>query len=245
MAVDRGLQDQPRIVEPRSATGVHTLSAGGQEPHAPVRPCRVLRRPFDMQQCMPREVGRFAQRKRALQQRRAADRKDRGREQPFDMQAGISAGTVADRQVDAVPFEIGESFAGVQSKVDFRFPFAEPLQPRDQPFRGDRRGRADGQQAVVARLRQRLRCRGQQFETLAQRRQRRLRLVGQQQRPGQPAEQRVSAMGLQRLDLMADRRRRDMQLLGGLRETQMTRCGLEGTERIERCDPVGHASRIS
>jgi hypothetical protein len=49
---------------------------------------------------------------------------------------------------------------------------------------------------------------------------------------------------LKRLDLLADSARRHVQLLGGKLETQVPRGGLEGPERIERWQDVGHRSAV-
>src|SRR5690606_41996252 len=55
----------------------------------------------------------------------------------------------------------------------------------------------------------------------------------------EPAEQRQAEMRLERFHLMADRRRRHMQLGRGLAEAEMPRRGLESAQRVER----GQASR--
>ena len=69
-----------------------------------------------------------------------------------------------------------------------------------------------------------------------------LALVGQQQAPVEPAEQQHPQMLLQRPDLMADRGLGHVQLAGGPGEAQMARRGLEGAQRRERRQALGHGS---
>ena len=55
------------------------------------------------------------------------------------------------------------------------------------------------------------------------------------------AEQRPAEIRLERLDLMADRRRGHVELFGRLGEAQVARGGLEGAQRVERRKTSGHA----
>ena len=64
--------------------------------------------------------------------------------------------------------------------------------------------------------------------------------IGQLDRPRAAVEQRQAELLLERADLVAQRRRRDMQLLGRLGEAQMAGDRLEGFQRIERGQRLRH-----
>jgi hypothetical protein len=83
---------------------------------------------------------------------------------------------------------------------------------------------------------------GQTVEAFAQRRNGQLAGIGQQQGPGHPAEQGQADEVLQSLHLMADRRRCDVELPGGLGEAQVPCRGLEGAQGIQRGDASAHGS---
>ena len=67
-----------------------------------------------------------------------------------------------------------------------------------------------------------------------------LSVVGQQQGAVEAAEQLALEPLLQGLDLVADGRLGDVQLLGGAGEAQMPRRGLEGAQSVERRQALGH-----
>ena len=68
-----------------------------------------------------------------------------------------------------------------------------------------------------------------------------LRLLRQRQRTVLADEQANAELFLQPLDLVADRGLRDVQLGGGLGETQMPGRGLEGAQSIQRRQPCCHS----
>src|SRR5437899_12096678 len=68
-----------------------------------------------------------------------------------------------------------------------------------------------------------------------------LRLQRQLQLTVLADEQANAELFLQPLDLVADRGLRDVQLGGGLGETQMPGRGLEGAQSIQRRQPGGHS----
>src|SRR5258706_56728 len=77
------------------------------------------------------------------------------------------------------------------------------------------------------------------IEAFAQLRQQCLPGTRQLEAPRQAPEQPQTEVLFQPLDLVTDRRRRDMQLLGGDCETQMTRRSDEGTQRIQGREAFG------
>jgi hypothetical protein len=85
---------------------------------------------------------------------------------------------------------------------------------------------------------------GETAEPGAQLRQEGLGRLGQDQLLVQPLEQPHAQAILKRLDLLADSARRHVQFLGGKLEAQVSRGGLEGPERIERWQEVGHRSAV-
>ena len=117
---------------------------------------------------------------------------------------------------------------------------AEAVEPRHQPFGREGGIEADRDSAALLVGAQQVGGVGQLVETVPHGRQGGLAGLGQPERAGQAPEQRDAHLFLKRLDLVADRRRGDMQLLGGLGEAQMPRRGLEGAQRIERGQVAGH-----
>jgi len=70
-----------------------------------------------------------------------------------------------------------------------------------------------------------------------------LALVGQRKHAIGPVEQRDAEEFLQHFHLVADRRRRDVELMTRPDEAQMARRGLEAAERVERRQPGGRGFR--
>ena len=215
------------------ACGVDPGDACGLQPHPPSGAAGVLLGAVVVQQRqVAQQIGRSCG--AVAPQAGAADRHDALVEQLFDHEARILAETVADRAVDAVVGEGHEVHRGGDAHVDVRMQRLEALQPRHQPLRREGRRHGNGKHpGVVQRLETRERFVDLR-EGLAQARQQRLALVGQQQVPVGAPEQHVAQMVLQQLDLLADRGGGHEQLLGGAREAQMARGGDEGAQRVER-----------
>ena len=86
--------------------------------------------------------------------------------------------------------------------------------------------------------------RGQAVERVADAGKQRVPGVGQRQRAAVPAEQREAEMLFEHAELVADRGRRDRQLVRCLRYAKLARGGLERAQRIERRElPRGAGSR--
>jgi hypothetical protein len=111
-----------------------------------------------------------------------------------------------------------------------------------QPLGGEGGGDRDGQAPAIDRGGEHRGGLGQPVEGFAQRRQRDLGGVGEQQALGGAFEQRSPDIVLEILDLLADRARRHRQLVGGAAEVQMAGRGLEGAQRIERRQPAAFHS---
>ena len=104
---------------------------------------------------------------------------------------------------------------------------AEAMQPRHQPARGERRRRAQREHAAALVCADPLNRLHETLEALAELGQAGARGLRQCQRAILAHEQPHTEVILQRLDLMAHRRRRDAQLGGGLLDAQLTGRGLE------------------
>jgi hypothetical protein len=78
-------------------------------------------------------------------------------------------------------------------------------------------------------------------EARSQAGKKRLAGVGQEQRVASATEEPDLEIVLERLHLMADRGHGDAQLVGGLRDAQVTPRRLEGTERVERGYVLRHS----
>ncbi|EWS52453.1 hypothetical protein X551_04762 [Methylibium sp. T29] len=107
------------------------------------------------------------------------------------------------------------------------------LDARQQPQRGERREGVEVHAAPAARAAdlahagieplQRRRHRSEQRDTVA----------GEGDAAGAAGEQRAADLVLQRLDLAADGRLREVQLLGRGTEAEVARDGLEGADRAD------------
>jgi hypothetical protein len=126
-----------------------------------------------------------------------------------------------------------------QAQVDLRVHGPEPPQALGQPLDAEGRGQAQRQRAPARRVAQARRLPGNGVERLAGHAHQRPALLGQRQLAGHAPEQGHTQVRFQQLDLMADRRLGDEELLGGLGEGQMARPGLEGAERVERRQTAG------
>jgi hypothetical protein len=107
-------------------------------------------------------------------------------------------------------------------------------QLRHQPLAGERARARHPQRRLHVLFHQQRHCGSQRIKTIAQGRIEPRAGAGQQQRPRAPLKQFYPARLFQLPDLVADRRRRDAELVGGRRKTLMPGGGLEGMERAKR-----------
>lgn len=169
-----------------------------------------------------------------LDQPRAAHGEHRLGREGLDLQARIVAGAVADRGVDVVGRELAQPLARVETDLRALRMLAESLQSRHQPLAGERRRDADRQRALLLFLaqgregpRERIQAGGDVGHRTRSRR-------GQRQAAGLAPEQPHAEVVLQRLQLVADRRRRHAELVSRPRETALTRGRLERSQCVHR-----------
>ena len=181
--------------------------AGGAQPRAP-----GVGRLRDVDQRVLREIGGPAQRRIARGELRAAHREEVEIDDRLAVQAFPGAGAEADRHVDRVAREVGVAQRGLE--LDRRRPGA----------RASKSGRFGHQPALAERLErahaQRARRRPERILRRLELRERDVdgrevapALVGEREARVQPLEERDAEVLLERLDLPAERRRRDVQLL--------------------------------
>jgi hypothetical protein len=153
-------------------------------------------------------------------ERRAADRCGIG-ERPFSIAYG---------GVDSARREVDNRVGGMQPKINLGKIPAQRFQPRRQPVSEKRGGRGQGdlrRPGAVAKLRDdrrdRRKARPSDFvERCALRRK--------SDAPRRAVEHATAQIGLKLSDLMADRRGRNCELVGGLPEARSPRDGLERTQ---------------
>jgi hypothetical protein len=145
--------------------------------------------------------------------------------------------------MDVLADEIDHPHRGIDAQVDLRMTDAKAFEARHQPFGCDRWRSGHGEQADAVALTSARHRFGDALESVAQPRQAGLTRIGQAHRAIETAEELHAEIGLERFDLMADRRRRHAQLLGRGVEAEMARGGLEGTQRVERRQ-AGHGFRL-
>ena len=150
------------------------------------------------------------------------------------MQPWIVSGAETHGDIDIVGNEIHPTVFRRDPYVDIRMQRPEPRKSGDQPFHGKGRHDTDGERTTdrdPTKLGQRhgyppegIRDRGRQPHAFLDQRDRSSEAMKQ------PAFQPV----LEKADLLADRRRRNIQLLGGFSEAQMPSRRLEGAQGVQR-----------
>ena len=100
---------------------------------------------------------------------------------------------------------VHQPLRGGQTYVHLRVRGLKAWQARHQPAQREGRHQAHGQRSAAGRLAHALDRLGDAVEAVAQARQQRLPIVGQQQRAREPTEQLHAQDGLERFDLVADR----------------------------------------
>ncbi|MNT34305.1 hypothetical protein D3C72_1702790 [compost metagenome] len=152
----------------------------------------------------------------------------------FALQARVAAQPVPDRDVHAVAREIRQGIAGDDLQIDVGVARVKVVQARNQPGRCEESGGADGKHAACRRRRDA--GRGVQYlaKRIADGRQVVPAGIGQQDAAVHAHEERHAQVLLQRLDQLADRARRDAQLLRRRLHGLMAGGGIEGAQGIER-----------
>ncbi len=123
---------------------------------------------------------------------------------------------------------------GKDAHVDLRMSRDETMQPRHQPLRRQRGGDSDLEGDSVLFGSQALDRLAQAIEALLQLGQTEPCPVRQFQNAIAAVEQLYPQVFFQTLDLMADGRRRDVELLRGFLKAQMPGGGLKGPQSVKR-----------
>ena len=111
--------------------------------------------------------------------------------------------------------------------------FGKMAEPMHQPFGGEIRRSADGENAGVLTLQKPLGADGDTVQRVAHDGEIVLAGFGDDEALALAIEELDGEFGLERLDLMAHCALRDAQLFGGARKTLMPRRGLEGFQGIQ------------
>ncbi|MNH21113.1 hypothetical protein D3C79_809100 [compost metagenome] len=168
-----------------------------------------------MQQGVPDQILRGAQRLGAGQQQRRADRDQVFGVQLVTAQSRPVAATIVDGHVHVIGERAFVHVHRLDPHVYVRMAFAELHQPGHQPLDGKARLQADGERALGAAGQQLVGRLGDGGEDVLDVEEVTLPLLGQQQGAVLAAKQLDAEVLFQRLDLVAD---------GGLRHEQLFRC---------------------
>ena len=206
------------------ATRNHSAQLGG-------RPARRIESVVDERDA--REVRRPANGVRP-QQRAARHRRHELAEQRVGGRPVEAAAPESDRNIHVVLVEVERPRIRPHSKLDSRDAARQARQTRHQPPRREGRSRADREPACPLSAAQHSDADREQLESLAQVFRRELTLVGEGEAPRPPAEELHAQVPLESTDLVADRRRRHVQLARGAGEAQKPRGRFESAQGRER-----------
>jgi len=182
----------------------------------------------------PRQILRCPQRRTGAQQLWTARREDLVGEEQLDLEPRIFATAVADREVEVSHGQIDDFVGGGDPDIDIGVPLLKPVQAQDKPLGGKGRRCGHSQCPGIVMRTQPLHRRLNAAKRFRQPRQQHLRRRGQLNRTVHAVEQHDAEVLLQRVDLMADRGRGDMQLVRSLAETQVPSCCLKCPKRRQR-----------
>jgi hypothetical protein len=177
------------------------------------------------------QVIRLLERTLAPQQLGRAKRCQSLGEQGLREKIGIAAMAQADGNVDLVALEIRKRDRRRDPQIDVWVPLIEYWQSRDQPFGGKggrnayRQRSRVGRRGLIAAD-----CPCENLQSRLDVRQHSHGRIGEGNGAPRSVEQPYSEELLECADLLADGARRDVELLGGLAETEPARDGLESTQ---------------
>ena len=146
---------------------------------------------------------------------------------------------VADRDVDGIGLEIGNSLAGQDAQVDPGVCGGKCSQAWDQPFRREGRRHADGQMCGLGAKGGG--GRADQVESLAEVCGIGTSRFSQCQGSGLARKEVQAEMRFQLADLLRDSALGHAKLFGGKAKIQVTRRGLEGAQTVQRRKAYRHA----
>ncbi len=191
---------------------------------------------------MPAQVVGSAQGMRTLEEARIAHGEHHlgAVGQPMHHEPGVDAGSVTDSEIHILTVKIDKPIRRVDAHLDVGVLVVEAIEPRHQPLGGESGHDADHQCRVrIVRAKERGGL-SQLVEPFPERNQAGLPGLRDDHRAGPAAEELGAEVVLEGAHLLADGRRGHVQLLGGLREAQVTRGGLEGTQGVQRRELARH-----
>ena len=181
----------------------------------------------------PSEISRCRKAASLAQQRRAEDRPIDDVHQPRRVESGPIAIAPVHGDVGCQVVGARDARAVMEDQVDARVLLAEAPQPGDQPAGAE--DRPDGERHRLARPRGMGLDRGPDIaEGAADDARQRASGVGEDHGARLAHEERATPVPLKLADVVADRCRADMKLLGSILETHSARGGLERAELGER-----------
>ena len=168
------------------------------------------------------EIARRLQRRTVAQECRAADRDEDVVEQPVGGKARIFAGAEADADIDVVDVEVADIVGDVEAQLDVGPDCAKAVDAPHQPFGGEMRVGRHLEQRLAARQLLRPRHRAvEQVDGVGRGLEQHGARLGQPHGAAGAGKQRHAELVLDFLDLMADRRRRQAEFVGGAGEIQV------------------------
>ena len=237
LPADGRLHDLVVDAKSQRAGGLQSRLPVRREPAAPVEPRRASFRVVEMQQHVIREIGRRAQRRRAVRNRGAGDRRHPLAEQPHCVLRRRRIGQIADGDVDVAPSKIDKAIVGGHVDLDLRVLRPERRKTRNDPQRCERHGRRQREPGRAVSPADPLGRVGQRVEHVGHFAVKSGTGGSERECAVPPLEQRRAERILERLDLPRQRRLRDKQFLRGQREREAPARRLETPEEIERRQP--------
>src|SRR5690606_14843611 len=213
LACERSVDHLVVLVEADDALGTRLVPAAGGEPAGPLE--MAAARVVELEQEVLRELVGPLERRKA--ERGARDRGERLAEKPLRPRGRRGGRTVADREIDALAAQVDEPRVGRDAQVDVGVARLEVAHARKQPQAGEADGRRDGDGPSAARdadvahhlLELAHRSLGDLEESLT---------LWRERKGAMAAHEKLHAEHvLERVDLAADRRLREEEILAGER----------------------------
>jgi len=185
-----------------------------------------------MRQRIVQQVARLPDRRPRAQQRRAAYRTEHVVEQPVGGEAGIFACAETHGDIDVVLLEVAQVGRDIEAQFDVGMGLAEGFDAPHQPFGGELRVGAEPELAPAALHPACARHRAaEHVERLGRGFQHELARLRRPDRAAGAGEQDQPELVLDLLDLVADRRRRQSELVRGTGEVEVAACRLQRSQR--------------
>jgi len=210
-----------RVVDLHDVEPVRPGQACGLEPTLPVRRVELA------QQALVQQLRRSRAARQRAPGRRAADHDQLAAQHPGGHGFGPGAVAPADARRHAVVQQVGRRVGVAQMQIDVRVARPPTAQAGRQPAGREKRRDADGQRLVFSALPQRPQRAGQHLEAARAVGAQPLPFGGELDTPVQAAQQRHAEIGFEVAHLVAERRRRDVQLLASACEARVPAHRLE------------------